>query len=137
MTLLEFWRAGFIARHVALKGLLKDTLYLVFKDRFSFNESGFRCSGFILVARQSTFSRPQAKRDFKPPRPLCQARQSLTHLTALALPSSPNFSIDSALTVEPESDERLGGFVASRTAEFCGRNSRPLHVKTLEREAAR
>jgi hypothetical protein len=36
MTLLEFWRAGFIARHVALKGLLKDTLYLVFKDRFYF-----------------------------------------------------------------------------------------------------
>ena len=31
MTLLEFWRAGFIARHVALKGLLKDTLYLVSK----------------------------------------------------------------------------------------------------------
>jgi len=59
MTLLEFWRAGFIARHVALKGLLKDTLYLVFKDRFSFNESGLRCSGFILVARQATFSRPK------------------------------------------------------------------------------
>ncbi len=57
MTLLEFWRAGCIARHVALKGLLKDTLYLVFKDRFTFNESRLRCPGFNLVARQATFSR--------------------------------------------------------------------------------
>ena len=59
MTLLEFWRAGFIALHVALKGLLKDTLYLVFKDRFTFNESRLRCPGFDSVARQATFSRPK------------------------------------------------------------------------------
>ncbi len=62
MTLLEFWRAGFIARHVALKGLLKDTLYLVFKDRFAFNDPDLDAPESIPLPDRRLFLAPSKTR---------------------------------------------------------------------------
>jgi hypothetical protein len=75
---------------------------------------------------------PQAKRDFKPPRPLCQARQVLTRPAALALPGLPNISTDSALAVGPESDERLGGSVALEPQNFADEIAAPFTGKLLK-----
>lgn len=50
MTLQKEFYANFIVQRLTLKVINMDTLYLVFKDRFTSSESVFRCLGFVSVA---------------------------------------------------------------------------------------